>query len=372
MRRSITLCLTLCASLLLTADVENTDTPAKGSWDFSQQTLWQTQRAGEDVIGGIQDIAVSGDGRIYVLDAGRFAIHVYRPDGSYRSTFGRRGEETGEFCRVLMGRQLFVVENRVVLVEPGRIHFFSLAGESVRTVPIPARLRPRAFVTTDVFLSAPETGPEPGTTEVKLVLYRIPQDRETVLTTYRPYVKSQVTHRDAGDRTTWPAVIGDITPLMLVAYRRGKVFFGMSDRYRVQVVDLKGTTLFAFSVKDRVAQPIAAAFKSELIRRIGVDRPRETMERMAAGLPEQASFFSDIHVDRRGWVLLAVSEPARLSSVVFDVFSPKGRFLYTGVLAVEEGRKITALEFWRDRAYIACEGDGGDVTLNAYVIESPR
>ena len=362
----------MTVSLFLSGDLQQQVKPEKGVWNPEIKTLWEVDSAGDDIIGGIQDIAVAGDGRVYILDSKNFKIHMYSPEGNHISSFGRRGEGPGEFRNVRMGTQLFVVENRIVFVDRGRLHYFTLSGEFLKTEPIPIQLRPRAFLTTDLFLSAPGTSPDPNNRAVDLKLYHMARKRETVLATYKPFEKAQTTQESRGSQITMAVVIGDITPMMMVAYHRGKVYYGMSDRYHIQVVDLKGNPQFAFGLKDRIPNPVSDAYKEELKQRIGSDAPQEMVERILNGLPERASHFSGIAIDHRGWIYLPVSDPDRRSSTAYDVFSPKGRFMYTAEFGVEEGRNITTSTLGRNRIYIAYEDEEGNVYLSARGIRYPR
>jgi hypothetical protein len=91
----------------------------------------------EYIFGQVYSLATATDGTIYVMDRQVPALRVYDPDGTYRTTFGRKGGGPGEYERPDGGLNV-LSDGRVVLRDPGnaRIQVFSPEGESLDTWPI--------------------------------------------------------------------------------------------------------------------------------------------------------------------------------------------------------------------------------------------
>lgn len=91
----------------------------------------------EYIFGQIYSLATAQDGTIYVMDRQVPALRVYNADGTYRTTFGRKGGGPGEYERPDGGLNV-LTDGRVVLRDPGnaRIQVFSPEGQSLDTWPI--------------------------------------------------------------------------------------------------------------------------------------------------------------------------------------------------------------------------------------------
>src|SRR5512136_426291 len=126
--RKLLITITLFLILLGAAypDVANKDKPQRGEWEFKLQKVWEIDRAGVDVLGRPQGIAVSDDGTLYVSDDANRIDYIFSPDGQLIRTFAKRGEGPGEVQR--HGR-IFLAGNRVIIPDIGRIHYFTTEGE---------------------------------------------------------------------------------------------------------------------------------------------------------------------------------------------------------------------------------------------------
>jgi hypothetical protein len=94
--------------------------------------------AEEYTFGDISEVAIAGDGSIYVFDRQVPALRKYDARGKYIRTLGGRGQGPGEY---LKGGGLAVhPDGRVMLWDSGtwRINVYSLAGEPVATWSTPS------------------------------------------------------------------------------------------------------------------------------------------------------------------------------------------------------------------------------------------
>ena len=91
--------------------------------DFAQEVSFGET---EDVIiGGIMDVTVDEQGRVFIADGDQNAIHIYEPNGDYIRKIGKEGKGPGEFTMVSLLRhddnQLYALDMR-----QRRINVFNL------------------------------------------------------------------------------------------------------------------------------------------------------------------------------------------------------------------------------------------------------
>ena len=135
--------------------IENADKPIMGEWDLKLMEEWTIEGTGTEFFGKIQNVEVSEDGKVYVLDSKLKKIFIFDNNGKFISKFGKVGEGPGEFKTFNMGKQLFVLKNDLIYVEPGRLHYFTHNGKFKKTVKTPSSITTRGFISRDVLLSVP-------------------------------------------------------------------------------------------------------------------------------------------------------------------------------------------------------------------------
>jgi hypothetical protein len=93
---------------------------------------------GPELFGEIGDVAVDGEGRIYVLEEQAHEIRVFGPDGSHLRTIGRQGGGPGELNVPFGGEIEFDPTGRLVVHNSmnRRWEIFTPEGESVGSTPI--------------------------------------------------------------------------------------------------------------------------------------------------------------------------------------------------------------------------------------------
>ncbi len=370
MRKIIFILLLIFLAIFLFSQVKNSDSPLRGNWDFQLRNEWEIENAGNDVFGDIQNIRSAQDGRIYVLDSKNFKIYIFNKEGEFISSFGRKGEGPGEIRNYGSGEQLFVVDNTIIFADRGRIHYFSLDGTYKKTFIVPTQLKPRTFVSEDAFISAPAYVVDHRNKSAKIKLYNIKDQTENIITGYRPFEKANDTKESGGRRVTVGIIIPSITPLMFVKYRSGKIFYGMSDSYKINIVDLKGEKIGGFSVENRKQENVSKKFKEELAKGLG-DIPQDMVKNILDGLPGKASFFQDIVIDKNGLIYVFVSDPDKNSLQAVDIFSPEGKYLYSSELKVKEGLSIYNIHLKDDLLVIATEDEEGEFKVAKYLIKLP-
>ena len=88
----------------------------------------------EYIFGSVVSMAMADDGTIYLMDRQVPALRVYEADGTYRTTFGGRGEGPGEYLEPDGGLNV-LSDGRIVLRDPSnaRIQVYSPEGEAIDT-----------------------------------------------------------------------------------------------------------------------------------------------------------------------------------------------------------------------------------------------
>ncbi len=88
----------------------------------------------EYIFGSVVSLALGEDGTIYVVDDHVPALRVYNADGTYRTTFGRKGGGPGEYQDPDGGLNI-LSDGRILLRDPAnaRIQVYSPEGEDLAT-----------------------------------------------------------------------------------------------------------------------------------------------------------------------------------------------------------------------------------------------
>jgi hypothetical protein len=362
----------LSASLF--AQIKNPDKPLKGKWDFQLKKVWEIEDVGDDVFAEVQNIRAAKDGRIYIADSKNCKIYIINNEGAFISSFGRRGEGPGEIMNYGSGGQLFVVNDTIVFAEWGKLQYFSLDGKYRKTVLIPSNLKPRTFISEDVFISAPATVgiDASGNKKANITLYNIKDQSKKVISEFQPYEKATASTEVNGRRATVSIVISSITPMVVINYRKGKIYYGMSDFYRINVVSLKGKEICSFHIDGRKRKDVSRAFKNDLARSLG-DIPADVVKNIIDGLPKKASFFQGIKIDKNGLIYVLISDPGNETFLVIDIFSPLGKYLYSSELRPEQGRLIKWGDIYFDDDFLilTLEDEEGNLKVARYLIKLP-
>jgi len=351
--------------------VVNYDKPLKGKWDFAQQKIWETETAGENVFGEVQNIAVAESGDVFVADMKNSLIFMFDRNGRFIKKFGKKGEGPGELREYFGGDQLHVTEDSVIFADRAMLHYFDLKGTYVRTVPFSPNLRVRGFVDSDSFISAPPTVDTRDGSRAEMVLYNLKTQKTLDIVSFKPFEKATDTQESGGRQITVGIVIGDITPLMMVAYRNGKLYYGMSSINKINICDIKGKHLLSFSNPEKEQNPVSREYLNDLKARLG-EVPANMLKNIIDGLPKHASCFSNIHVDENGNIYLFESDPGNRISQVIDIYSKEGKFAYRGSISVQDEQEISNLTIYGSFAYIATEDEDGNVALTKYLIRLPE
>ena len=150
MRRLIVLLILFILVMLLSADVKNSDKPAKGEHVFKIKRVWQVENAGDNPFGRISRIRVSDKGIIYCYDDKNLTYYIFDPQGKLMGSFGKRGEGPGEIKRIEQA-PIFLAGDKIVVQDTDRLHYFSWDGKFIKSVINRRARRPIFFLNEDEF-----------------------------------------------------------------------------------------------------------------------------------------------------------------------------------------------------------------------------
>jgi hypothetical protein len=150
--KGVLLMLLWTPAALLFSDVVNKDRPIKGEWDLSLQKVWEIDRAGSEVFLEPDRLQAAADGTLYVHDEMNRVNYIFGQDGRFVRSFGKRGQGPGEIHEQ---KGLFLMGQTLILVDTAKLHYFSKAGDYLKSESnYYYRRRPAAFVEEGRFIAA--------------------------------------------------------------------------------------------------------------------------------------------------------------------------------------------------------------------------
>lgn len=369
-QRVVTLLLmAVLTTLPLYTDIDNPDRPQKGNWDFKIEKVQYIDHAGSDILGGSSLILVANDGRIYYRDYQKRIIHIFNDKGIWLKSFGPRGEGPGEIKQL---RDAFLMDGFFIAVDVDRIHFFTMDGAFVKSMinNVYTR-RPAAFTDAQRFISAPLELFQLKDGKVNLGLIDLNSGTETVLTQFSIFKGAT----DQTAKTTDTITISSLTPVMIVAYANNHVYYGKNDSYVITVLDLTGKQLNRFSL-DREKKRITKEQKDQVFDFGSDGPPKDVLERIKKNTPDDLIYFTRIDMFN-GLIYTFLPEVTPKNSQAFDIFSPEGRYLYQGILKVEDNLTILSsmgetIAVSGNHLYLVLEDSSGEIKIGIYKISLPR
>ena len=364
MRKFAITFLSLILTLSLFGQIKNPDKPLKGKWDFQMKKMWEAEKAEEYFIARIQNFGAAKDGRVYILDPKNFKIYIFSKEGKFISAFGEKGEGPGEIKKLNVGKQLFVIDDQVLVVDLGRIHSFTLEGAYKKSFVYPAQLRPKTIVSGDILIAAPSIVYNP---QYKMVLYNISNKSQKTVLDYSIYEKII----DNEGKQHYRTIVADgITPMMYISSGNGQFYYGMNAVYEITIADKTGKKISSFSVEGRKKKKVSQRFKDALRKRFA-KFPEDVVKKVFNELPDEVCYFDDIIIDSKGMVYVLQAEPHSSNSRALDIFSPGGKFLYSAGIKVEEGFSIRNIYLNDELLLMALQDEEGNLKAVKYIVKQP-
>jgi len=271
----------------------------------------------------VWDIAVNNQGDIYVLDSGKYRIQKYDKDGRYVQTIGRQGQGPGEFERPT-GLYLDKKGNIYVL-GLSKIHLFDRQGEFVKSFV------PQGFVTSFV--------PDGEGNIITTSYVRAERMRNFGVLVMNP--DGEVSKKIA-EFPGIPLIKGgwtlahDYTPLLRIAAVGDKGFvYGYPLEYKLYRTNWSGENILIIK-KDEPYHALSRDERNKIINeRVEITKWPKNIIEEALNLPKHRPFFNRILVDdkERIYVKRQKSILDESEEEIFDIFGPKGYYLYSTKLS---------------------------------------
>ncbi len=348
-------------------EVENPDKPAKGAWDFGMQKVMELNAAGEEPFGGIYQFGVGKAGTLYLHDNKKDINYIFDGEGKFIKSFGPKGEGPGEVRRFF---GMHVVDDAVIIPDAGRIHYFRADGSYEKTVVHDTMARPPVlFLNKNEFISAPPTVMRLPDNKGNISRFNLETGEETVITEFSVF-KGGIARTQRG---TMVLLVRGLTPLMTVGRGAGRLYYGMSDRYEINMMDMKGKALGSFSL-DRGARKLAPDVKKGIFKRSR--QPEAAIKKIIDSLPDVMTFFHRIQVIGNLVYVFEANVGREQSRQTVDIFSLEGKYLYRGVFDFGEDvvyiHPGVNVKIIGNFLYAALESPGGDIRFVKYKIRFPH
>jgi len=357
----------LISIAMLFPDVINKDRPEHGDWDFKLEKVWEIDSAGNEVLGRPQGIMVSDEGILYVSDSGNKTDYIIGQDGHFIGSFAERGEGPGEVQR--HGR-FFYANDKVIIPDVGRIHYFSKDGEYLTTIR--KNCEPHAFIDENNLISAPLSAVFLPDGKGMITLCDLQSGKDTVISEFSAFEGGIA--RSSG--MVMDVIVPVFSPLMTIGYAEDQVFWGMSDAYQINVTDLEGRDITSFSV-DRKKTKISKKNKRDYFK---TDRmPADMLIQIVDSMPDELSCFYRIEVHNKlifAFVPEIDLENKSLRIKQIDIFSLEGKYMYRSYIEFEQNRihlssPLQNIVIKNDFLYAVLQDEDDNVLVAKYKISLP-
>ena len=343
------------------------DSPSRGEYVFPLEKIWEVDSAGDQVLGTPSNIWVAEDGRIFCYDRKNLKYYIFDPSGNLIKAFGKRGEGPGEIRRIQQA-PLYLFNNTLIILDTGKLHYFDRQGKYLKSIPYTFSGRPNLFLNEDECLVSPRT------------IFDIPRGKGTIrkinlITGEKTIIKEFDIYEGGAiseQNVQASMVVPTLTPLMVLTKYRNNIYYGMSDRYRVDMCDFKGRDFGYFGL-ERKKNQVDDKIKIETILRMAKGlAPEELLRKLAMKLPDDETYFFQI-IENNGLIYLFNSHFDRRNIQKMDIFSPEGKYLYRAVVRLDEDIRIQSGPVFKNGyLYLSAENDEGDILLCKYKTSCPR
>jgi len=351
---------------LFTQQIVNPDQPEKGEWSFSPQKAWETDHADTDILVNIIAIRIDQQGKIFILNSKLNRVHVFNSLGKFLFSFARKGEGPGE---IKQAWGLFVIENRVIIPDTNKIHYFSKEGKYIESLPTPTMSLSYLFLDQHRVVAIPFYSFQKEQREV--VLYDLKEESKKLL--FRiPKVKAL---RYSGENIRLMLRMPfEAAEELLMVKRAEEIWYGYNNTYRIQRLSLNPKDSMSFSIQGRGRKEISRKNKHALFERVADNNsqlPNNVLNALSNQIPDQMPYFHYLFTDRLGRFLVLRASPVKSNSRNVDVFSSMGKYLYRGSIRIDPEYSILQLALRNGNLVVFVEDLDGERKLVKYTLNMP-
>lgn len=353
--------------------VKNPDQPQKGKWDFKPEKVWDIDAIGDDVLADLRRMKADREGNLYIYEYKQKRFYVLDPDGKLLYSFGERGEGPGEFK---MTPGLFILNDRLIIPDSGKIHVFSKKGEPIRAIKGNSggllfidenRLIKRTY---HPILYDKRDDPN------YLELYNL-ETKETRKLARVELKDRFIEYKPKTIRATLVLYATEVTPTLIVASDSRSLYYGYTDRYQINKIDFNGKPLLSFSIegrkKNRISLDARIKYSRILLEKF-YNMPRDGHKKLANKIPDESSYFNKIRIDPKGLIYVFLVDLENLNKKSLDIFSREGKYIYHSVIDLSNDfERIVKMTFsWaRSELYVFAHDEDGEVHLVKYKVNLP-
>jgi hypothetical protein len=368
-KKTLGLAILVFSHILLFSGVVNPDKPSKGEWDFKPAKVWEIHRAGHDIFARINTLLVAADDTLYVSDGKNRVTYWLDKEGRLIKTFARQGEGPGE---VRYNMESYLVGDTFIIADFDRLHYFDKEGKFNRSVRnVFFRRRPVVFLNENEFIAAPINLFQTSEKKGGIIKVNLKTGKETVFSQFRVFTGGSI-HRRGGPARE--IIIVGLSPLMTIGLGQDKLYYGMSDTYTIEVVDLDGKELNTFSL-DRQKKRVSDDMKKKLFE--GIPHISEDVVKHLMGtIPNETTYFYRLEV-HHGLIYVYVPDPlhrfpGHRKPAWIDIFSGDGKYLYKAHLKLTGSAKPLTTRIHKDHLYLVLEDQEGEISLAKYTLSLPK
>lgn len=321
-------------SVSVSAEVINEDKPEKGTGTFNISELWQVEEGEGNPFGNIRSILVSDNGILCCLDDKLKRLFLFDKNGKLLKGFGKKGEGPGEI-KLFRQAGLYNAGDKIAIQDSDRIHYFNWNGDFIESKSNIRSRNPILFLSQYEFITAPRNilAAPGGVAEVKKI--DLKNSKEILITKFSMYKGGAI--QNTNSRAA--IVANGLTPLFELGKHGDRLYYGVSDKYNIEVSDMKGNVINSFSLRRGKKSVTEEEKAAPILRGAKGLAPEELLRNLAKKLPNEETYFIDIksHNDQI-WVY--VTNWNRSNSFQIDIFSLNGKYLYKRFVKIDEGESI--------------------------------
>lgn len=348
------------------AEVKNTGNPAKGKLNFNLEKIWELEGVGDTMFANVRRIREDGSGTVYWDDEKNNKFYIFSGDGKLIKSFGKAGEGPGEI-RDFYRATMYVVDKSIIIEEPGKLHYFTNRGGYIQSYPVSRRRIPVFFLDADEYITAPLNLLQAPDGRGKIRRINIKTGKEQVIRDFSMFEGGAINDNNVRAAVTSPA----LTPIMTIGYHKDRLYYGMNDRYKIHVSDMKGNILRRISL-ERKKRVISDKVKVDRLVEVAQGRaPKEILVKLAKTMPNEMTHFVALRV-HNGLLYAFTSYYVRQNGQRIDIFSLEGKYLYRAFIRVPEDLVIERLPYiGKEHVYMVLQNEEGDQSVAKYKINLP-
>jgi len=354
-------------SVSLQGEVINTDKPEKGTGNFHIKELWQVDEGEGNPFGNIRSILVSKDGILCCLDDKLKRLFLFDKDGKLIKGFGKKGEGPGEI-KLFRQTGLYNAGGKIAIQDTDRIHYFDWTGEFLESKPNLRSRNPILFLSQYEFITAPRNiiAAPGGIAEVKKI--SLITGKETLLAKFSMYKGGAIQNSN-----NQAAIIANgLTPLFELGKHGDRLYYGVSDKYNIEISDMKGKVINSFSLKRGKKSVTEEEKAAPIVRGAKGLAPEELIRNLAKKLPNEETYYIGIE-SHNGLIWVFVTQWTKGNYRQIDIFSPDGKYLYKKFVKVDAEYKIEKTPIINgDYLYLVLQNEDDEFILAKYRIDLPE